>query len=257
MPTRIHSSKPIATAIRLINKYNRKKGIELKVGDEDVKVEELYIFFNSVRGIAKIIKSCDLTEDDVKVVCSEGKLNKSNLPVPISSVTSPNKKINMFTKKGFQGCNLFSNNGLVVVISDSRAKHTLVDIETTMYQINGRLRTNNEFNNIFKDRMWHIYSTSRAAQTEDEFQQELESIKNNTETILKDINAMSKAGRELMLSRTDLDDFFCAIEDNKLIFEEEQLEYFKYKHYLNDLVYANGYTVIAQYDKACSNKAVQ
>ena len=50
----------------------------------------------------------------------------------IESVSNPNKRINFFTKKCFQGCNLFTNNGLVIVASDGYRKNTLVDIATTM-----------------------------------------------------------------------------------------------------------------------------
>ena len=50
----------------------------------------------------------------------------------IESVSKPNKIINFFTKKCFQGCNLFTNNGLVIVASDGYRKNTLVDIATTM-----------------------------------------------------------------------------------------------------------------------------
>lgn len=152
MPTRIRTKNTTKAAINLINEF-MSDSLYLK-NEDFIKVQELYIFCNSVVSISEIIQSCELSNDDVKVVCRDSIRNSQNLKdIHISKINSPNKPINFFTKKGFQGCNLFTNNGLVVVISDASKKQTAVDIQSTLFQINGRLRTNKEYNNVFKNRL--------------------------------------------------------------------------------------------------------
>ena len=87
----------------------------------------------------------------------------------IESVSSPNKKINFFTKKCFQGCNLFTNNGLIIVASDAYRTQTLVDISTTMEQIAGRIRINDEYQNIFRNVIVHLFSTNKNVMSDEEF----------------------------------------------------------------------------------------
>lgn len=152
MPTRIKTGNVYKTTIALINEFN--SGLSLEHNGINTPVAELYIFLNSVNGIKEILSNCQLTNEDVKVVCSDTIRNNTVLgEIQISKTISPNKRINFFTKKGFQGCNLFTNNGLIVVVSDGKKAHTLIDVETTMYQIVGRLRTNKDYDNIFKDRI--------------------------------------------------------------------------------------------------------
>ena len=126
------------------------------------KVEELYIFINSVTSIKQIADTLKLNPDDVKICCADRIRNNKLLgEYQIESVSSPNKKINFFTKKCFQGCNLFTNNGLIIVASDAYRTQTLVDISTTMEQIAGRIRINDEYQNIFRNVIVHLFSTNK------------------------------------------------------------------------------------------------
>lgn len=83
--------------------------------------------------IKQVIDTLELEEDEVKVCCAQRPRNRLILgKFKRESAIAPNKRINFFTKKSFQGCNLFSNNGLIIVASDVHRTQTLVDITTTM-----------------------------------------------------------------------------------------------------------------------------
>lgn len=145
----------------LINIFFRE-GFQIPDIDGEIReVEQLFIFLNSVTTIRQIIGTLELDADEVKICCANKQRNRLILgEYKIEPVISPNKRINFFTKKCFQGCNLFSNNGLVVVASDAYRTQTLVDISTTMEQISGRLRVNEEYQNVFRNTMIHLYSTN-------------------------------------------------------------------------------------------------
>lgn len=59
---------------------------------------------------------------------------------PISSVTTPPKKINFYTATAWAGCDIFDKNGITLVIADSTKATTMMDISTTYIQIIGRIR---------------------------------------------------------------------------------------------------------------------
>jgi len=251
MPTRIKTGNVYKTTIALINEFN--SGLFLEHNGIKTKVEELYIFLNSVNGIKEILSTCQLTNEDVKVVCSETIRNNTVLgDIKISTTISPNKRINFFTKKGFQGCNLFSNNGLVVVVSDGKKAHTLIDVETTMYQIVGRLRTNDQYNNIFKYRIWHIFSTRRTVQNDSEFTEQLAILKQETEIVIETYNKLNKLERQVYSKRMDIDDLVCFYDEETdcYIYSELKEEYLKHNFNLCNHIYTNGLTLRESYKNA-------
>lgn len=148
-----------------------KEGFQIPDIDGEIReVEQLFIFLNSVTTIRQIVGTLELDATEVKICCANKQRNKLILgEYEIEPVINPNKKINFFTKKCFQGCNLFSNNGLVIVASDAYRTQTLVDISTTMEQISGRLRFNQEYQNVFRNTMIHLYSTNKNVLSDEEF----------------------------------------------------------------------------------------
>lgn len=161
-------SKGLCNLIKIF----REDGFRIPdINGELKEVEQLFIFLNSVTTARQIADTLEIDEDEIKICCAERKRNRLLLgKYQIESVCSPNKKINFFTKKCFQGCNLFSNNGLIIVASDAYRTQTLVDISTTMEQISGRLRENGDYKNIFRNTMVHIYSTNKNILTDEEFE---------------------------------------------------------------------------------------
>jgi hypothetical protein len=251
MPTRIKTGNVYKTTVNLINEFN--SGLFLEHNGVNTKVEELYIFLNSVNGIKEILSTCKLSNEVVKVVCSDTIRNNTVLgEIMISTTISPNKKINFFTKKGFQGCNLFSNNALVIVVSDGKKAHTLIDVETTMYQIVGRLRTNEEYDNIFKDRIWHIFSTRRTVQNDNDFIEQLAELKQETEIVITTYNKLNKLERQVYSKRMDIDDLICFYDEDadSYIYSELKEEYLKHNFNLCNHIYTNGLTLRDSYKNA-------
>lgn len=208
---------------------------------------------NSVKGIKQVIESAELTDDDVKVVCSDNNRNALTLgDISISKVTDPNAPINFFTKKGFQGCNLFSNNALVVVVSDGNKKHTLVDISTTLHQIVGRLRENDEYNNILKQHIWHFYSTTKIFRTDEEFIKELESMKKETVELIKSYKEGTADFRSLLLKQIDTESLICYYDQktDEYVYSEDKAVSMIYKHHLANHIYSNGVLMRNAYNEA-------
>jgi len=247
-PTRLKTQNVYRTTSKLIKEF-LDTGIYLTVDNKNTKVEELYIFLNSVQGIKQICDTIKLSPDDVKIVCADKIRNSQTLTnYTINKVTDKSKPINFFTKKGFQGCNLFTNNGLIIVVSDANKKQTLVDIETTMFQISGRLRTNKDYHNIFKDRIWHIYSTKKQETTDGE--DLLEEAKRETEILINIYKRLTDPEeKKVYLKRNDIENLMCYIEGDEYIYSELKENYLRYINKLKNHVYKNGLSIGKEYKR--------
>ena len=216
-------------------------------------VEELYIFLNSVTTIKQIVDTLELAPEDVKICCASRIRNTKILGenYEIESVSSPNKKINFFTKKCFQGCNLFTNNGLIIVASDAYKTQTLVDISTTLEQIAGRLRLNNEYQNIFRKTLFHIYSTNRNLTSDEDFESDMINKKNTAKELLEMTKNYTSEQMQIFEERTNLEADIVSIINGKMVFNPLKEQSFRYKHNLRK-IYRDGFSVRNGYSK--SNK---
>jgi hypothetical protein len=252
-PKRVKAYNVYQTTVLLIKEFQAGMMLPYDESEDTVKVEQLFIFLNSVKGIKQVIDTADLSDDDVKVVCSKNVRNTEILgDISISKVTDPNAPINFFTKKGFQGCNLFSNNGLVVVVSDGHKKHTLIDVSTTLHQIAGRLRANNEYDNILKNHIWHFYSTTKLFRTDAEFIYEMGKIAKETETLTKMYHSGTAEEKALILKKMDIEDLLCYYDkdSDKYIYSEDKARYMEYNHNLVNHIYSSGLQIRSAYADA-------
>ena len=252
-PTIIKTPNVYTATVKLINTLLDGTLILPANNTTPTKVEELYIFLNSVAGVKQIIESVGLQNDDVKVVCAETIRNKYVMGnIEVSSVTAPNKKINFFTKKSFQGTNLFSNNGLIVVVSDGKKANTLIDIETTLYQIAGRLRINEKFNNVFSNIIWHIYSNRRSVQTVEEFEEHIKNNIEETNTVISSFNKLNTLEKQIYSKRMTIDDLVCYYDedDDKFVYSELKEKHFRFNYNVVNHIYTNGVNVRESYNNA-------
>ena len=219
------------------------------------EVEQLFIFLNSVTTARQIADTLELDEDEVKICCAERQRNRHILGrYKIESVCSPNKRINFFTKKCFQGCNLFSNNGLVIVASDAYRTQTLVDISTTMEQISGRLRDNDYYKNAFRNTMVHIYSTNKNILTDEEFEQKM---KKKEEDAARLLSLQAKADeKELatLIRKVNIETDLLSIIDGRLKYNDLKKQSFYLKQEIRK-TYKDGIYLREKYDK--SEKFIQ
>ena len=236
---RFKASKLIAGVSNFINKF-LKEGISIN----GVDVEQLFVFFNSVTGIEQMVRSLDLSPDTVKICCANTKRNRLILDeYEVEPVTNPNKKLNFFTKKGFQGCNLFSNNALVVVVSDGFRDSSLIDISTTLEQIVGRLRENKEYHNIFRNFLIHFYSTNNHIMNDDEFTQLMNEKEEDAKLKLSGWNKMNDKEKISFSKSLNLTKDLVSIYDGNIMkYNPLKKEYFKYMQKVRNQ-YKDGFCV--------------
>ena len=207
------------------------------------KVEELYIFINSVTSIKQIADALKLNPNDVKICCADRIRNNKLLgEYQIESVSSPNKKINFFTKKCFQGCNLFTNNGLIIVASDAYRTQTLVDISTTMEQIAGRIRINDEYQNIFRNVIVHLFSTNKNVMSDEEFEMLMQDKEKEADKLLSGWSKLDKEERQTYIKRMSLDTELVSIINGRMVYNNLKKQSFIYKQALRK-TYKDGISI--------------
>lgn len=113
-----------------------------------------YFFVNSVKYIKSLVHNCDLNDDNARAIYS--KSNRTNVGIENSTTTSEPKKINFITSTAFEGSDIYDEDGVTIVISDSSETHTLIDISTKFQQIAGRIRNSKHSHTIH-----HIYKETR------------------------------------------------------------------------------------------------
>lgn len=105
------------------------------------KNRNLHIFLNSITTINTVIKK--LNNPDYRVVCSVSSKNKIR---NYAQVNSEVKHLNFYTSCAFEGCDIYDENGLCIILSDTNVATTVLDIATKVRQVCGRLR-----NSKYKD----------------------------------------------------------------------------------------------------------
>ena len=132
------TNKPYIKAANYINAYKKDGFIEIN-GNRSY---EAFFFINSVTDIASILQYCDLSNEEVKIVCADNESNRAKLAgYTITNSRSENKPFTFITSKSFEGADYFSDSALCFVVSNSTNTNTLLDISTDIYQIAGRIRT--------------------------------------------------------------------------------------------------------------------
>lgn len=99
--------------------------------------------------IRNIIKK--LGTDDFRVVCYSKQRGKIRHCVPI---TEPVRKLNFYTSCSFEGCDIYDEKELTVILSDTSLSTTILDISTKIMQVCGRIR-----NSRYKDECILVLNT--------------------------------------------------------------------------------------------------
>lgn len=242
IPTRFNCGNVYQATVRLLK--------ELEVGLDGIEVKERFVFTNTVVGIKQILDSADLDPNDVKVVCAKSLRNEHLLgKYQISTMTGENKKYNFFTSKGFQGCDLFSKSGLIIVVSDSKKKHTLTDIQTTLYQISGRIR---DVDNVFADRIFHIYTTGYVTQTRNDYEASKKEVMELTNEFIEKYNSFSDKARVAVSKDFNLENYFITYDPDTKTFEYSELKekFADFNFELTQHTYTNGLSIRNAYESS-------
>jgi hypothetical protein len=149
------TNKPYLLTANIINKYKRDGFITSKNG---MRSYEAFFFINSVTDIVAILKHCNLSKDEVRIICADNDDNREKLiGYDISNSRSDNKMFNFITSKSFEGADYHSDTGICFVVSSASNPHTQASIDTDIPQIAGRIRTKT---NPFRNFLVHIFNTT-------------------------------------------------------------------------------------------------
>ena len=220
---RFKTSRVPAGLTKIIGTF-RSKGLRLTdIHGRVSEVEQLYVFVNSVTTIQQVVSTLGLDCSEVKICCADRQRNKLLLgKYEIEPVCNPNKRINFFTKKCFQGCNLFTNNGLVIVASDAYRANTLVDVSTTMEQIAGRIRSSEHSQNIFANTLVHIFSTNKNIMSDEEFELLMQEKELDAEKLLSAQEKLSDEERVTWIKRMNLEGDLVSSINSRLVYNEQK-----------------------------------
>ena len=213
------TNQPYQKVANMINSF-KDSGFKMCLNGANV-AEELFIFLNSVTDIANIIKYCNLSNNEVKIVCSDTEPNRNKLNgYTISNSRAENKPVTFITSKSFEGADYFSKNGISIVVSNSSKQCTQLDISTDIYQIAGRIRN---VDNPYRKMLIHIFNTSGRNRLNLDI-----SYDEKVDLVNKRINGAKKL---IDVANNDEDASMAAIFNDEYIYKDENNKY-----HLNDML---------------------
>ena len=241
-----YSNKPFITAANIINRYKTDGFIEVNGN----KSYEAFFFINSVNEICKILKHCNLTNDNARIICADTEDNRKKLgDFNISTSNSANKQFTFITCKSFEGVDYFSDSAISFVVSSASAEHTKLAIDTDIPQIVGRIRSKN---NPFRNKIVHIYNrTNKDIDLVTTFE-EMTDITNRTEEgvkqqIEKYNNATTRA-EKIAIKRLINNDLILETEDG-IYYNDAILKLDLYNFKVNQIIYKSGISVRTEYQE--------
>lgn len=241
-----YSNKPFLTAANIINRYKTDGFIEVNGN----KSYEAFFFINSVNEICKILKHCDLTNDNARIICADTEDNRKKLgDFNISTSNSANKQFTFITCKSFEGVDYFSDSAISFVVSSASAEHTKLAIDTDIPQIVGRIRSKN---NPFRNKIVHIYNrTNKDIDLITTFE-EMTEITNRTEEGAKQqiekYNKATTRAEKIAIKRLINNDLILETED-VIYYNDAILKLDLYNFKVNQIIYKSGISVRTEYQE--------
>ena len=238
------TNNPYAKAANIINSYKVNGYLEIN----GQKSYEAFFFINSVTDIAAILKHCSLTDDEVKIVCADNEDNRGKLcEYTISNSRAENRMFTFITSKSFEGADYFSETGLCFVVSNSTNKNTLLDISTDIYQIAGRIRTEN---NPFRNKLVHIFNTTGKRKlnleiTYEEFKQAVEEQIEGANAIIEVANTKAKNIAEKMIKS----EYIMRDEDGNYVLNDMLIKLDLMNYRIEQQIYKTGVQLRKSYNR--------
>lgn len=241
-----YSNKPFLTAANIIKRYQTDGFVEVNGN----KSYEAFFFINSVNEICKILKHCNLTNDNARIICADTEDNRKKLgDFNISTSNSENKQFTFITCKSFEGVDYFSDSAISFVVSSASAEHTKLAIDTDIPQIVGRIRSKN---NPFRNKIVHIYNkTNKDIDLTTSFE-EMTDITNRTEEGAKQqiekYNKATTRAEKIAIKRLINNDLILETEDG-IYYNDAILKLDLYNFKVNHIIYKSGISVRTEYQE--------
>ena len=241
-----YSNKPFLTAANIINRYKTDGFIEVNGN----KSYEAFFFINSVNEICKILKHCDLTNDNARIICADTEDNRKKLgDFNISTSNSANKQFTFITCKSFEGVDYFSDSAISFVVSSASAEHTKLAIDTDIPQIVGRIRSKNS---PFRNKIVHIYNrTNKDIDLITTFEEMTDITKRTEEAAKQQIEKYNKAttrAEKIAIKRLINNDLILETEDG-IYYNDAILKLDLYNFKVNQIIYKSGISVRTEYQE--------
>lgn len=177
----IQQKSPIKAVCNFIERFKIYGKIPVNNEEgEEIEAKELIFFINSVKDIATVIKTTNLTPDDCKIIVATKYHNTEILArafeitskeLKLAKASDPNKKYTFVTSKAFEGVDFYSESALSIVVSSVKTKSTLLDMGVSLPQIAGRIRTPE---NRLKGTLLFIYNTTSYDKSPEEQEKEVQ-----------------------------------------------------------------------------------
>ena len=237
------TNNPYTKAANIINQYKIDGYLDVNGN----KSYEAFFFINSVTDIAAILKHCNLSNDEVKIVCANNEPNRAKLSgYTISNSRSENKMFTFITSKSFEGADYFSETGLCFVVSNSRNRNTLLDISTDIYQIAGRIRTES---NPFRNKLVHIFNTTGKRKlnleiTYEEYKQVIEEQIEGAKALIEVANTKAKNVAERIIK----DEYIVKDDDGAYQLNDMLIKLDLMNYKIEQQIYKTGVTLRKAYN---------
>ena len=238
-----NTTKPLTAVLNIIKKY--KAGLANFYGHDS---ETAYFYVNSVKMIRQIIDKAGLLPSEVRIVCANTPENKKKLDIfDIETTLDPEKTFNFFTSSNFKGSDIYSDTGVAFVVSNNQNIHTLLTIDTDIYQIAGRIRN---LNNPFRNLVHHIYNQNPLNMDEEAFSNYLNRKINDTNEMLKIFKTTEDNQKEIFLRNIKVngeENFLHLTSNNELVFDEIKLLQEKRVYECVIKIYQSGLNILNAY----------
>jgi hypothetical protein len=155
---------------------------KVKIGD--LEFNKVIVYINSVSGIADIVKKSKINKEDVRVIMGKTAMNDLKIG-GIKRLTDYTNltKYTFVTGSGFKGIDLYDDNALSIVISNTSKDYNMIDLTTDLQQAISRIRNKNNPN---YGKFIYIYNQSPFELTEEEL---LNMIENNKQGVKAQIRS--------------------------------------------------------------------
>lgn len=242
------TNHPYQKVANIINGF-KSSGYQMSINGGNV-TKELFFFLNSVNDIASILQFCELTNEEVKIVCADKDENHRKLEgFTISNSRSANKPITFITSKSFEGADYFSDTGIAFVVSNSSKQNTLLDIATDIYQIAGRIRNENNPN---RNTLIHIYNTTGRLKLNLDitYNEMVELVNEKIRGANRILNLVNTDSSAYLVAKKLLNDSYITKDESGKYYLNDtlmKLELFNYS--INQQIYKNGISITKAYSK--------
>jgi len=253
------TDKPFSAVVDIIKNFKIKG--ELLINGHSSK--HLYFYLNTVNNICNIIKASGLKAEDVNIVCAETPYNARKLESvgcevgdfiteeDLKSNPLNEPPIHFITSSGHLGSDVYSNDGVVIVVTNCHVKSTITGI-STLQQISGRIRTkSNPYNGI----LYHIFNTNKSALSNEEFKAEQQLAIDESLEIITGWETVTKVYKDSIIRDMENSDvleytFYHYLgKDGTMKLNDLKIKWHQYIHNLENQIYSTGIEVRKAYQE--------